>query len=298
MHPMLNTATAAALKAGKYISQQTQRLDQLVIDRKDKNDFVTDVDRTVEADIVAALTRAYPDHGIIGEEGSAINPDADFQWIIDPLDGTTNFLYGIPHFAISIAVTYKGRLEHAVIYDPTLDELFTASRGDGARLNNRRIRVSSRRSMDGALLSTGIPFHSRHLHLLDTHLGTMRALIPNTAGVRRQGSAALDLAYVAAGRFDGFWEFDLNSWDMAAGILLIQEAGGLISDMQGGTTYMESGHVVAASPKIFKEMLKRIHPVLEKAPELTRMPTSGVEQADEEVTTSKPTLSLSGKSKS
>ncbi len=295
---MLNTATAAALKAGKYIRQHTQRLDQLMIDRKEKNDFVSEVDLTVEADISAALQRAYPDHGIIGEEGSAINPDADYQWLIDPLDGTTNFLYGIPHFSVSIAVMYKGRLEHGVIYDPTLDELFTASRGEGARLNNRRIRVSSRRTMNDALLATGIPFKERHVHMLDTYLDTMKALLPDTAGVRRQGSAALDLAYVAAGRYDGFWEFDLNPWDLAAGLLLIQEAGGLIGDLQGGTSYMESGHVVAANPKIFKEMLKRIHPVIEKSSVPQRMNVATVEKAAKN--TQKPakaTLSLSGKTK-
>jgi len=255
---MLNTATAAALKAGKLIHLQTQRLDEVAYDKKERNDFVSDVDRAAEAEIVSALKRAYPDHGIIGEEGSAINPDSDFQWIVDPLDGTTNFLYGIPHFAVSIAMTYKGRLVHGVIYDPTLDELFTASRGDGARLNNRRIRVTSRRSMTGALLGTGIPFRESHIDNLDTYLDTMKALIPGTAGLRRQGSAALDLAYVAAGRFDGFWEFDLKSWDMAAGILLIQEAGGLVSDMQGGNTHMQTGNLVAGSPKVFKEMLQRL----------------------------------------
>ena len=255
---MLNTATAAALKAGKLIHLQTQRLDEVAYDKKERNDFVSDVDRAAEAEIVSALSRAYPDHGIIGEEGSSINPDSDFQWIVDPLDGTTNFLYGIPHFAVSIAMTYRGRLEHAVVYDPTLDELFTASRGDGARLNNRRIRVTSRRSMTGALLGTGIPFRDSHIEKLDAYLDTMKALIPGTAGLRRQGSAALDLAYVAAGRFDGFWEFNLRSWDMAAGVLLIQEAGGLVSDMQGGNTHMKTGNVVAGSPKVFKEMLQRL----------------------------------------
>lgn len=295
---MLNTATAAALKAGKYISQQTQRLDQLVVDKKERNDFVSDVDRTVETDIVSALKRAYPDHGIMGEEGSAINPDADYQWIIDPLDGTTNFLYGIPHFSVSIAVKYKGRLEHGVVYDPTLDELFTASRGDGARLNNRRIRVSSRRSMNAALLSTGVPFRDSHMHNLAPYLETMKALLPDTAGVRRQGSAALDLAYVAAGRYDGFWEFDLNQWDMAAGLLLIQEAGGLVGDMQGGNAYMETGHVVAANPKVFKEMLQRIRPALESTPMVApSKPASVITESTEASASAKSTLSLSGKSK-
>ena len=259
---MLNTATAAALKAGKYIHQQTERLDQLTIESKELNDFVSDVDRTVEADIIGALQRAYPDHGFLGEESDEIiNPDADYQWIIDPLDGTTNFLRGVPHFAVSIALTYKGRLEQAVIYDPIRDELFTASRGDGARLNNKRIRVGSRRSLSGALLSTGIPYRESHMQYLDTYLDTVKALLPGTAGVRRQGAASLDLAYVAAGRYDGFWEFDLKPWDIAAGLLIIQEAGGLTSDMQGGNTQMLSGNVVAGSPKVFKEMLQRINGV-------------------------------------
>jgi len=259
---MLNTATAAALKAGKLISHQTQRIDQVVIDKKESNDFVSDVDRAAEAEIFNTLKRAYPDHGITGEEGSAINPDAEYQWVIDPLDGTTNFLYGVPHFAVSIAVKYRGRLEHAVVYDPTLDELFTASRGDGARLNNRRIRVANRRSMSGALMATGIPFREGQMELLDTYLKTMKAMIPGTAGMRRQGSAALDLAYVAAGRYDGFWEFDLKPWDTAAGALLVQEAGGLVGDLQGGSQHLETGNIVAASPKVFKEMLQRLHPIM------------------------------------
>jgi myo-inositol-1(or 4)-monophosphatase len=281
---MLNTATAAALKAGKYIHQQTERLDQLTIESKELNDFVSDVDRTVEADIIGALQRAYPDHGFLGEESEEIiNPGADYQWIIDPLDGTTNFLRGVPHFAVSIALTYKGRLEQAVIYDPIRDELFTASRGDGARLNNKRIRVGSRRSLSGALLSTGIPYRESHMKYLDTYLDTVKALLPGTAGVRRQGAASLDLAYVAAGRYDGFWEFDLKPWDIAAGLLIIQEAGGLSSDMQGGSTQMETGNVVAGSPKVFKEMLQRLNGVT-------------ITVDTEESTDVKAKLSLKGKS--
>ncbi len=262
MHPMLNTATAAALKAGKFILQQTQRLDQLTIESKELNDFVSEVDRTVENEIISSLKRAYPDHGFQGEESDPINPESDHQWIIDPLDGTTNFLYGVPHFAISIALKRNGRLEQAVIYDPTLDELFTASRGDGARLNNRRIRVSSRKSMRGALLSTGIPFKEEGQVDIDTYLQTLKALNHGTAGIRRHGAAALDLAYVAAGRFDGFWEFGLKPWDMAAGALLIQEAGGLISGLHGANDFLQTGNIVAGNPKVFKEMLQRLHPIV------------------------------------
>lgn len=262
MHPMLNTATAAALKAGKLIIHQTQRLDQLTIESKELNDFVSEVDRAAEAEIIGALKRAYPDHGFQGEESDPINPDADYQWIIDPLDGTTNFLYGVPHFCVSIALKRGNRLDQAVIYDPTLDELFTASRGDGARLNNRRIRVSPRKSMKGALLSTGIPFKATQDVDIDTYLQTLKALNEGTAGIRRHGAAALDLAYVAAGRFDGFWEFGLKPWDMAAGALLIQEAGGLVSGLQGGNDYFETGNIVAGNPKVFKEMLQRLHPIV------------------------------------
>ena len=262
MHPMLNTASAAAIKAGKIIIHQTQRLDQITIESKEMNDFVSDVDRAAEAEIIGALQRAYPDHGFQGEESDPINPEAEYQWIIDPLDGTTNFLYGVPHFAVSIALKRGNRLEQAVVYDPTLDELFTASRGDGARLNNRRIRVSPRKSMRGALMSTGIPFKEGQEALMDTYVKTLKALNPGTAGIRRQGAAALDLAYVAAGRYDGFWEFGLKPWDMAAGALLIQEAGGLVSGMTGANDYFETGNIVAANPKVFKEMLQRLHPVL------------------------------------
>ena len=241
---------------------QTQRLDQLTVESKEFNDFVSEVDRAAETEIIGALKRAYPDHGFQGEESDPINPEADYQWIIDPLDGTTNFLYGVPHFAVSIALKKGDRLEQAVIYDPTLDELFTASRGDGARLNNRRIRVSSRKSMRGALMSTGIPFKASQEADMDMYLQTLKALNHGTAGIRRHGAAALDLAYVAAGRFDGFWEFGLKPWDMAAGALLIQEAGGLVSGMKGGNDFLETGNIVAASPKVFKEMLQRLHPIV------------------------------------
>ena len=243
---------------------QTQRLDQLNVESKEFNDFVSEVDRAAETEIIGALKRAYPDHGFQGEESDPINPDAEHQWIIDPLDGTTNFLYGVPHFAVSIALKRGDRLEQAVIYDPTLDELFTASRGDGARLNNRRIRVSSRKSMKSALLSTGIPFKASQEADMDMYLQTLKALNHGTAGIRRHGAAALDLAYVAAGRFDGFWEFGLKPWDMAAGALLIQEAGGLVSGMKGGNDFFDTGNIVAGSPKVFKEMLQRLHPIVKQ----------------------------------
>ena len=264
MHPMLNTAKTAAVKAGRFIVGQSERIDRLNIERKEANDFVSEVDKTVEAELIATLKRAYPDHGFQGEEGTIVNPEADYQWIIDPLDGTTNFLYGIPHYAVSMAVKHRGRLEHGLVYDPQRDELFTASRGGGAQLNNHRIRISNRLSLDNALLSTGIPFRASQMPRMDEYLQVLKALSIGGAGVRRPGAAALDLAWVAAGRFDGFWEYGLQPWDIAAGALLVQEAGGLVGDTNGGNSHMESGDVVAASPKVFKEMLKRMHPIIER----------------------------------
>jgi len=257
MHPTLNIAVRAARSAGNVIIRNLGRLDSLAIHTKDRNDFVTEVDQKAEQEIIYTLRKAFPDHGILAEE-SGLREGDDYQWIIDPLDGTTNFLHGFPQFAVSIALRHKGRLEHGVVYDPLRQELFTASRGAGAMLNDRRIRVTKRKSLDGALLGTGFPFKAQQ-HL-ETYLDMFRALFPNTAGIRRPGSAALDLAYVATGRLDGFWEIGLNIWDMAAGVLLIQEAGGLSSDFLGGHSYLENGNLVAGSPKVFTDILKTIRP--------------------------------------
>jgi myo-inositol-1(or 4)-monophosphatase len=257
MHPMLNIAVRAARSAGNVIIRNIDRLDSLTIQTKDRNDYVSEVDRQAEQEIISILRKAYPDHAILAEE-SGDQAGNDYQWIIDPLDGTTNFLHGFPQYAVSIALRHKGRLEQGVVYDPVRQELFTATRGGGAMLNERRIRVSSRRTLEGALLGTGFPFKSQQ-HL-DSYLQMFRLLFPQTAGIRRAGSAALDLAYVAAGRFDGFWEIGLSVWDMAAGVLLIQEAGGLSGDFLGGHDYLESGNLVAANPKLFAEILKTIRP--------------------------------------
>jgi len=257
MHPTLNIAVRAARSAGNVIIRNLGRLDSLAIHTKDRNDFVTEVDQKAEQEIIYTLRKAFPDHGILAEE-SGLREGDDYQWIIDPLDGTTNFLHGFPQFAVSIALRHKGRLEHGVVYDPLRQELFTASRGAGAMLNDRRIRVTKRKSLDGALLGTGFPFKAQQ-HL-ETYLDMFRALFPNTAGIRRPGSAALDLAYVATGRLDGFWEIGLNIWDMAAGVLLIQEAGGLSSDFLGGHSYLENGNLVAGNPKVFTDILKTIRP--------------------------------------
>ncbi|MGV6817131.1 MAG: inositol monophosphatase family protein [Thiotrichales bacterium] len=259
MQPMLNTAVRAARAAGSIIIRHVNRIDELTITTKARHDFVSEVDQNAEREIIKILTRAYPDHGILGEEGGVHNPDAEAQWIIDPLDGTTNFLYGIPHYAVSIGMRFNGRLEQAVVYDPFKDELFTASRGDGARLNDRRIRVKSLPSIEGALLGTGIPF--RPDQNLDLYLDTLKVLIQDTAGIRRAGSAALDLAYVAAGRLDGYWEFGLKPWDMAAGELLVQEAGGLIGDPYGGKDHAKSGDIVCGSPKVYLGMMERLKAV-------------------------------------
>lgn len=254
MHPMLNIAVRAARAAGNIIVRYIDRVDTLTISEKQHNDFVSEVDRLAEQEAVRVLLRAYPDHAIVAEEGGASgNPDSEYQWVIDPLDGTTNFLHGFPQWAVSIALRHRGQLDQSVIFEPLRQELFTASRGAGAQLNNRRIRVSKRRGLEGALLGTGFPFRARQ-HL-DPYLETFKALFSDSAGIRRAGSAALDLAYVAAGRLDGFWEIGLSEWDMAAGVLMIREAGGLVSDFGGGDDYLVSGHIVAGAPKVHQAML-------------------------------------------
>jgi myo-inositol-1(or 4)-monophosphatase len=263
MHPILNIAVRAARRAGNIIIRSVDQLDRLTITEKASNDFVSDVDRQAEDAIIAVIQESYPAHDILAEETGDTpgkNGSSDFQWIIDPLDGTTNFLHGFPQFAVSIAVKNKGRLEHGVVYDPSRQEIFTASRGAGTQLNDRRLRVSNRKGLEGALLGTGFPFKQQE-HL-DTYLATFKALFPMTAGIRRPGSAALDLAYVAAGRLDGFWEIGLNPWDMAAGALLIQEAGGLVSDFGGGDDYLQTGNIVAGNARVFKAMLQSIRPHL------------------------------------
>lgn len=260
MHPMLNTAVKAARRAGTVIMRHADRLDRLAVEPKGRNDFVTEVDRRAEAEIIDILRGAYPDHAILAEESGTHHAGDRYLWIIDPLDGTTNFLHGYPHFAVSIALQSKGKLEQAVVFDPHRNELYTASRGQGAHLNDRRIRVSKITDMQHALLGTGFPFRSQEY--LDLWVRTFRVLMPDSSGVRRAGSAALDLAHVACGRFDGFWEFGLHLWDMAAGCLLIEEAGGMVSDPAGGQDHFHSGNLLAGNPKIHEEMLKRIKPQL------------------------------------
>ena len=257
MHPMLNTAVKAARDAAEIIQFGARNLDRLTVDSKGPGDFVTEIDRKAEETIVDTLLGAYPNHGIIAEEGSGAtrgNPGSDHIWIIDPLDGTTNFLHGLPTYCVSIALQVEGRLTQGVIYDPNRNDLFTTSKGAGAFMNNRRMRVSKTLKLRDALIGTGFPF--RDGAQFDDYMVQLRNLMPKTAGIRRPGSAALDLAYVAAGFYDGFWEMKLNAWDMAAGALLIQEAGGLVTGIDGEDSYLDSGAIVAGTPKIFAELLK------------------------------------------
>jgi len=255
MHPMLNIAIRAARAAGDSIVREMDRVSDISVDIKGKNDFVTEVDRQAEYIIIETIKKAYPDHAFLGEE-TGKSGESECLWIIDPLDGTTNFLHGIPHFAVSIALEHKGHLDQAVIYDPVKQELFTASKGKGAQLNNKKIRVSSQKTLDGALLATGFPFGDSQS--VDKFIASFKTLFPKIAGIRRPGVASLDLAYVACGRFDGFWEYGLKPWDIAAGVLIVQEAGGINSDMSGGEDFMESGDIISANPKLIKEMFKNI----------------------------------------
>ena len=258
MQPLLNIGVRAARRAGDLIARSMSRLDSLKIDTKGRNDFVTDIDRQAEADIIATIRRAHPDHAFLAEE-SGRTGESEYVWIIDPLDGTTNFLHGFPTFAVSIAVEHRGRLQHAVVYDPMRQELFTASRGDGAQLDGKKIRVSTQRALEGALIGTGFPYRMAAAHI-DDYLAILKAVMNIAAGVRRPGAASLDLAYVAAGRVDGFWEFGLAPWDTAAGTLLIQEAGGRVGTPTGAE-YSLGPNVVAGNPKVYQELLEALGPL-------------------------------------
>ncbi len=252
MHPMLTMAVRAAHSAGDLIMRAYERLDTVRVSQKGHNDFVTEVDKAAEKEIIYILHKAFPEHSVLAEE-SGHTAGNDFQWVIDPLDGTTNFIHGLPHFAVSIALLHKNRVVQAVIYDPVRQELFTASRGQGAQLNGRRLRISTTKELEQALIGTSLP--SRNLDNITPSLAVCDKLLRCTAGVRRLGSAALDLAYIAAGRLDGYWEFGLNPWDIAAGSLLVKEAGGLIGDVDGSENHMQTGNILAGSPRIFKAML-------------------------------------------
>lgn len=259
MNPTTNIAVRAARQAGQILLRYHDRVDALKVTEKRANDFVSEVDRAAEDAIIQHIRQAYPDHAILAEE-SGVHAGNEYQWIIDPLDGTTNYLRGIPQFSVSIALQHKGSLISAVVYDPLRDEMFTADKGGGAYLNTRRLRISEQKSLQGALLGTGIPF--RDQRFVDEYLGMLKALMRDAAGIRRPGSAALDLAYVAAGRYDGFWELGLAPWDMAAGALLVREAGGVITDLAAGSNFLQTGNVVTAGIRLHAIMLDTIKPFL------------------------------------
>jgi len=254
MHPMLNIAVRAARRAGSIINRAALDGGGYEVRSKRMNDFVTKVDHAAEESIIEIVRKAYPDHAVLAEESGASTERSEYQWVIDPLDGTTNFIHGFPQYCVSIAIRHRGALAHGVIYDPVKNELFTASKGRGAFLNDRRIRVSKCLRLGDALIGTGFPF--KELGQIERYTGQLKQIMQKTAGVRRAGAAALDLAYVACGRLDAFWELGLSAWDMAAGALMIQEAGGLVGDLRGEDGYLESGEIACATPKIFPPLLE------------------------------------------
>jgi myo-inositol-1(or 4)-monophosphatase len=257
VHPLVNVAVTAARAAGNYILRHAPHTDRLTVTAKGLSDFVSEVDRGAEAEIIRNIRRYYPDHAILGEE-SGESGHGDTVWIIDPLDGTTNFLHGIPHYAVSIGVVHRGKPEHAVVYAPCTNDLYTASAGGGAQLNSRRLRVSRTAALDESLIGTGAPF--RDAERIEQYLPQLGRVLQETAGIRRAGSAALDLAYVASGRLDGFWELGLKPWDIAAGILLVQEAGGVVSEIYGRSDVLKTGHLLAGNPRIHEALLPLIRP--------------------------------------
>jgi myo-inositol-1(or 4)-monophosphatase len=258
MQGMLNIAVRAARRAGDLIARQLKQIDAIEVIEKERNDFVTAVDHMAERSIVEIIHDHFPEHAILAEEGGR-QGEHEYEWIIDPLDGTTNFIHGFPVFSVSIAVAHQGQVEHGVVYDPLRQEVFTASRGGGAHLDGRRMRVSRCTQLRQSLIATGFPYRLTE-QSIDRYLAMLRSVMLETAGVRRPGSAALDLCYVAAGRVDGFWELGLRVWDIAAGALMIREAGGRISDFHGGDGYLHSGQVVAGNPRIYAALSKLLAP--------------------------------------
>lgn len=256
MKELLDTACKAAVEAGQFIQQGAQNRRDLLIEQKSLYDYVSEVDRGAEAIIREHISQHFPDHAVLGEElGSSDKGESDYQWVIDPLDGTTNFVRGIPHYAVSIAIFFQAELIVGVVFDPVKNDLFTAVKGQGAFLNKYAIQASDLPSVEGALLATGIPFNGENLQKIEMFSNAMQALLAQkTAGIRRLGSAALDLAYVAAGRYDGFWEANLKIWDIAAGVLLVQESGGYVSDFQGSDDFLRSGHIIASGSVMHSAM--------------------------------------------
>ncbi|MEM7194864.1 MAG: inositol monophosphatase family protein [Pseudomonadota bacterium] len=267
MDPLLNLAVKAARRAGALLVRYQDRLDQIKVETKGRNDFVSEVDRMAESDIVDTIHYLYPNHRILAEEsGTSLSPtedaDDEIEWIIDPLDGTNNYLHGHGHFCVSIAIKIKGRLEYGVIFDPIRDELFTTSRGHGAQLNNRRIRVSGQGRLSHALIATELPVWKPAE--LASAVSVLGAIAPRISDIRSSGSAALNLAYVACGRLDAYWQPTLQSWDIAAGALMVREAGGLVSDYAGDQLFLESGNIVSANQKLFTDVLASIRSRLDK----------------------------------
>ncbi|KIF80762.1 inositol monophosphatase family protein [Noviherbaspirillum autotrophicum] len=261
MHPMLNTAVKAARRAAAVINRASFDIDRVKVTEKGHNDFVTEVDKAAEMAIIEVLKNAYPDHAILAEESGAsanLHDENENVWIIDPIDGTTNFIHGFPQYCVSIALQQRGQITQAVVYDPTRNDLFTATKGAGAYLNEKRIRVSRRDRMADALIGTGFPF--RDTSHLDEYMKMFRIMTERCEGLRRPGAAALDLAYVAAGRLDGFFEKGLQPWDVAAGSLLITEAGGIVGNFSGESDYLYKGDVIAGTPKIFAQMIAQLSP--------------------------------------
>jgi len=254
MHALLNVAVMAARSAGNVLIRKMSNLQKLKVEKKGFNDFVSDADRAAEDAVIRTVQRHYPDHAFLAEESGA-SGESDHVWIIDPLDGTTNYLHGFPVFAVSIGLQINGRMEHGVVYDPLRQELFTASKGEGAQLDGRKIRVSGQTQLDRALIGTGFPFRQADQDMTP-YLDMLEKVLRNTAGVRRPGAAALDLCYVAAGRLDAFWETGLKPWDVAAGSLIIREAGGIVSGIDGSENYLENGRVLCGTPRIYAGLAK------------------------------------------
>ena len=253
--PLMNVMVGAARKAARHLARDFGEVEQLQVSKKGPADFVTEADRKTEKILFEELSKARPGYGFVMEEqGIHEGADKTHRWIIDPLDGTTNFLHGLAQFAISIALERDGQLVAGLIFDPVKNELFMAEKGQGAWLDDRRLRVSGRRELTSALLSTGIPFAGRPGH--EQFIKELSAITPHIAGIRRFGAAALDLAYLAAGRYDGFWERNLNAWDIAAGIVLVREAGGLVEDLDGGRNVVESGNILAANQDLMPQLTK------------------------------------------
>jgi len=261
MHPLVNIAVGAARRAGEVIVRSLDRIGALTVSEKGRNDFVSEVDRAAEQALIAAIRKAYPGHGFLAEESGEQRGD-DYTWVIDPLDGTTNFLHGFPQFAVSVACRHRGRAEVAVVLDPLRGELFTAERGAGTLLDGRRLRVSQRTGLEGALIGTGFPFRDNR-RWLKPYLAMLEQVMDATAGVRRPGAASLDLAYVAAGRLDGFFEIGLAPWDTAAGNLLITEAGGRIGNL-AGSEYNDGGNLLAGTPRVFFALAEMFGPFLDE----------------------------------